>query len=461
MQDLNDKVTGNSLSAAEWNEVPSEIQNVIENTGQTLSGADLNQLGKGIAQYAINGDFYTDSGAANAYVLSTIGSKQEAAFYADGDKIAFFPTNANTGASTVNRGGLGAKNLKDENGNALVADDLAANSLFVARYNNSAGEFRRVPTLSAAIQKDLKSGRTNFFANGQMRISQEFGTTATTNSGTAVKYVLDQIYSKGVTASNVSHQQITGAGTDSNQTAIEIIDSGVNTGAVLAGFACELTESNNEKQMTFSFNAQISANDDIDYEVYYADDSAGTNSTAIASGTIAMTTGYKTYSELLAATVPAGTNLGVFVLLKKNSGASARTHTITGFQLETGSFATNITDTGEDGGLSACQRFYQEYLIHGNLPQMCRGNGSSLNSTQITLPVYMRVAPTGTFDTARTPTGVIVTGAGGNVGGAVNSFLSTGTYYIRINITIANTNGALYWLDYGGLSQTALLDSRL
>ena len=49
MQDLNDKVTGGTLTAAEWNEVPSELQNVIEGLGITLSGADLNQLGKAIS----------------------------------------------------------------------------------------------------------------------------------------------------------------------------------------------------------------------------------------------------------------------------------------------------------------------------------------------------------------------------------------------------------------------------
>ena len=67
MEDLNDKVTAGTLTAAEWNQVPSEIQNVIENLGITLSGADLNQLGKGIAGYIANGTFYTDSGAAELH----------------------------------------------------------------------------------------------------------------------------------------------------------------------------------------------------------------------------------------------------------------------------------------------------------------------------------------------------------------------------------------------------------
>jgi hypothetical protein len=112
MQDLNDKVTGGNLTAAEWNEVPSEIQNVIEATGQTLSSGDLNQLGKGVAEYAASGAFYTDSGAADAYVLTATGGKQAPAAYADGQTFTFVTANANTGASTANPGGLGVKNIK-------------------------------------------------------------------------------------------------------------------------------------------------------------------------------------------------------------------------------------------------------------------------------------------------------------------------------------------------------------
>ena len=63
MQDLNDKLTGQSLTAAEWNQMPSELQNIITAFGQGLSSIDLNQLGKSIAGYAANGNFFTDSGS--------------------------------------------------------------------------------------------------------------------------------------------------------------------------------------------------------------------------------------------------------------------------------------------------------------------------------------------------------------------------------------------------------------
>ena len=104
MEDLNDKVTGNSLTATEWNQVPSEIQNVIEGLGILLSSGDLNQLGKGIAGYVANGNFYTDGGAADAYVLTKIGAKQTLPEYTDGMSAEFLASNTNTGASTVNGG---------------------------------------------------------------------------------------------------------------------------------------------------------------------------------------------------------------------------------------------------------------------------------------------------------------------------------------------------------------------
>ena len=125
MQDLNDKITGNTLEATEWNEVPSEIQNVIEGLGQTLSSGDLNQLGKGIAGYVSNGAFYTDSGAANAYVLSKIGTKQAPTSYTDGFYASFLVVNDNTGASTVNVVGLGLKDIKLRGGADPAESDIS------------------------------------------------------------------------------------------------------------------------------------------------------------------------------------------------------------------------------------------------------------------------------------------------------------------------------------------------
>lgn len=129
MEQLNNKVDGaggaqGSLPAAEWNQIPSELQNIITQLGQSLSSGDLNQVGKAIAGYVANGDFYTDGGAADAYVLAVVGSKQRAPAYTDGFQIRFIAVNANTGASTVNVAGLGVKDIKLASGADPAAGDI-------------------------------------------------------------------------------------------------------------------------------------------------------------------------------------------------------------------------------------------------------------------------------------------------------------------------------------------------
>ena len=141
MQDLNDKVTGGTLGAAEWNQVPSELQNVIESLGIVLSSGDLNQLGKAIAGYVANGAFYTDGGVADAYSLSVVGSKQGPTEYTDGMLAVFRAGNVNTGASTVNVAGLGLKNIKRENGDDPPAGSITPDGITVMRYSTSAGNF--------------------------------------------------------------------------------------------------------------------------------------------------------------------------------------------------------------------------------------------------------------------------------------------------------------------------------
>ena len=157
MQDLNDKVTGGNLTADEWNQVPSEIQNVIENTGQSLSGVDLNQLGKGIADYVANGDFYTDSGVADAYVLTSIGIKQSPTAYTDGMRLVYRAGNANTGASTVNAATLGVKNIFFD-GAALVGGEIPVGSIVTLIYDSANGRFDLIPELSNLYSDGTKIG---------------------------------------------------------------------------------------------------------------------------------------------------------------------------------------------------------------------------------------------------------------------------------------------------------------
>jgi hypothetical protein len=80
----------------------------------------------------------TDGGAVNAYTLTPAYGTLVA--YGNRMVAVFSPTITNTGASTLNISGLGAKDVKSVDGVALVANDLAVGSIYAAFYNGT--EFR-------------------------------------------------------------------------------------------------------------------------------------------------------------------------------------------------------------------------------------------------------------------------------------------------------------------------------
>lgn len=147
MEILSNKAIGSSLPAIEWNQVPNEIENVITELGQTLVNTDLNQLGKGIAGYVANGNFYTDSGIANAYVLTQIGTKQAPTSYTDGMKVIFRVGNLNTGISTVNVATLGVKNIFFASV-ALIGGEIISGSLATLIYDSANNRFDLIPQLN-------------------------------------------------------------------------------------------------------------------------------------------------------------------------------------------------------------------------------------------------------------------------------------------------------------------------
>ncbi len=131
------KGPGDQLLSAEYNNAPQEAMNFVTDTGQTLSGLDLHQTSKAAAIYAAVGDFYTDSGAADAYVLNLVTPRQGPIIYANGMRIRFIPGNVNTGASTVNVNSLGIKNFKDVDGSDLIAGEIEANGFVEAYYDGT------------------------------------------------------------------------------------------------------------------------------------------------------------------------------------------------------------------------------------------------------------------------------------------------------------------------------------
>lgn len=101
-------------------------------TGQPTVGTAISQT---LSQNQI-AYFGADTGAANAYVVapvSAVGVQLIA-----GLTVSFSPVNANTGASTLNVSGLGAKSIVLPNGSALPANALIAGGIVTAKYTGSA-----------------------------------------------------------------------------------------------------------------------------------------------------------------------------------------------------------------------------------------------------------------------------------------------------------------------------------
>jgi len=105
------------LEDDDLNGYKTEFNNVISSSGQTPANGTLDQTAKGVAMYAARGDFYSDSGAANAYVLSPVGLQLSPITYEVGMRVRFLPANNNaSGASTVDVNSLGVKNIKLSDG---------------------------------------------------------------------------------------------------------------------------------------------------------------------------------------------------------------------------------------------------------------------------------------------------------------------------------------------------------
>ncbi len=113
------KVDGNQVTAAEWNQL-ADIDNAVISSDQTPATGDLNQLAKAMAVYAGQaGVFCTDSGAADAYVATQISPLKAppVATLKIGTEVVFLPAfNCTGGAVTLNAFAHGVKSVKLEDG---------------------------------------------------------------------------------------------------------------------------------------------------------------------------------------------------------------------------------------------------------------------------------------------------------------------------------------------------------
>ncbi len=122
-----------SLAASDYNQTNTELEAMIEKSGQTKSAGDLVQVEKAVQQIAVSGQFYVDSGAANTVTLANPNNPILDA-YRDGARVIFSAANTNTGAATLTIDSLSAKNIKTINDTAITAGFIQAGWFYEAIY---------------------------------------------------------------------------------------------------------------------------------------------------------------------------------------------------------------------------------------------------------------------------------------------------------------------------------------
>ncbi len=101
----------------------------------TQLDTDLTGLRDAIQSQNTFSNFAVDTGAANAYV--TTPAVGITASLTAGLLLQFKAINANTGASTLNHGGLGVKNIVNIDGSALVANQIPLNGIVQVVYDGT------------------------------------------------------------------------------------------------------------------------------------------------------------------------------------------------------------------------------------------------------------------------------------------------------------------------------------
>ena len=141
MAKYDDKVTGNSVDATEYNQVVRPLKNMITSGGQSIVDGQNNQVGKSVANYAAGSNFFTDSGSGTAYVLSKVSTFNEPTVYTTGFQARFKAGSTNTASATINIETIGVKTLKKLNASGsksnLVSGDIIQNRYYKCTYDGT------------------------------------------------------------------------------------------------------------------------------------------------------------------------------------------------------------------------------------------------------------------------------------------------------------------------------------
>ena len=354
-----DSISATRFGAGEFNSIAAELENAVTSSDQTLATADgtgevSNQLAMSLATYGAGGGFYEDSGAADAYVLDPISPRVSPPDYFDGFTISFKPTNANTGASTVNVASIGVKDITTIDGTDLTAGDIDTDSFSTIIFNSGDDRFELQSNLYK-ITNQL-GGRKNHWDNGNCLIAQY-----NTSQSTAGKLSLDRYNFQGIdAASQVAISGIPGV--------VNGFQFG-NTAAASPYFHHSTLGQNSNnlvgKVVTLSFWARVvSGASALQIEQYYPTSTLNDFSVTTLHDTLQVwTTGagpgsLTRYSFTF--TVPSGCIYGLRHLFNLNDGTANNYVEICGIQLEINPYASDFEVRSFDQTLRDCYPYLQK-----------------------------------------------------------------------------------------------------
>lgn len=160
MIDLNDKNTGDELTADEWNQMPSELQNFIQSSGQTLSGSDLHQVTKATATYSAASTFYDDQGSSNNYDLVRTNGLLDADALVDGFQVHFIAANSSNAQCSISLPNVAGKPLLSSIGET-AAGLILKDQTIIARYSSLTDDFRLITERSPYAPSASRNCVTN------------------------------------------------------------------------------------------------------------------------------------------------------------------------------------------------------------------------------------------------------------------------------------------------------------
>jgi hypothetical protein len=424
MAKFDDKVNGNTVNADEYNNMVRASKNLIEDSGQTIDSSNTQQS-EAVANYVGSANFYTDSGVANAYVLSTTGSFKAPTALVDGLEVRFRTSNPNTGASTINVAGLGNVDIKEADGVTDVgASFISSTSDNRLRYD--AGNSAFIPAVSA------DSFNKNLIINGDFEIAQR-GTSFTSVSP---GYTLDRwAYGRSGTmvhdiTQDTDTPTVGQAGRYIPKSILidcTTIDASITPNAYC--FTLQKIEGYNFQaiaQKTFTLSFWVKATKTGTYCVAFRN--SGLDRSYVAEYTINTTNTWEKKTITVSTSPSTGTwnytnGVGLEVLFTLASGTAFQTTAgswqtgsffgtsnqvnacdntannfrLTGVQVEAGSVATEFEKRSIQEEVALCQRYYYFNTTTYSLGRV--RTSDNLSRVNITYPTELRATPSTTINT--------------------------------------------------------------